>query len=154
MTASLTTAQACEQLSVKPATLYAYVSRGLIRSVPGPGGTRQRRYDAGATLVGRRIGHGCTLDIEVDSIESVTVDDLSICGKERGIVGAGVGQLTAGGAAEGDDDSSAATGERTNGVGEVTRSANPVGAVSAPGWYAGLRRILYDKGSKIGRAHV
>ncbi len=47
MTVPLTTAQACEQLGVKPATLYAYVSRGLIRSVPGPSGTRQRRYDAG-----------------------------------------------------------------------------------------------------------
>ncbi|MCD0159193.1 helix-turn-helix domain-containing protein, partial [Deinococcus sp. 6GRE01] len=47
MTVPLTTAQACGQLGVKPATLYAYVSRGLIRSVPGPSGTRQRRYDAG-----------------------------------------------------------------------------------------------------------
>ncbi|GGL15417.1 citrate/2-methylcitrate synthase [Deinococcus radiotolerans] len=47
MTGPLTTAQACEQLGVKPATLYAYVSRGLIRSVPGPAGTRERRYDAG-----------------------------------------------------------------------------------------------------------
>ena len=46
MTASLTTAQACDQLGVKPATLYAYVSRGLLRSVPGPAGTRERRYDA------------------------------------------------------------------------------------------------------------
>ncbi|NTY01002.1 citrate synthase [Deinococcus sp. JMULE3] len=56
MTASLTTSQACEQLGVKPATLYAYVSRGLIRSVPGPSGTRQRRYDAGdvQALAGRQ----------------------------------------------------------------------------------------------------
>ncbi|UBV42619.1 citrate synthase family protein [Deinococcus taeanensis] len=46
MTVPLTTTQACEQLGVKPATLYAYVSRGLVRSVPGPPGTRERRYHA------------------------------------------------------------------------------------------------------------
>ncbi|MVN89439.1 citrate synthase [Deinococcus sp. HMF7620] len=44
---SLTTSQACAALGVKPATLYAYVSRGLIRSEPGPAGTRERRYHAG-----------------------------------------------------------------------------------------------------------
>ncbi|GAA5535091.1 citrate synthase family protein [Deinococcus aluminii] len=43
---SLTTAEATALLGVKPATLYAYVSRGLIRSEPGPPGTRERRYRA------------------------------------------------------------------------------------------------------------
>lgn len=43
---SLTAAEATELLGVKPATLYAYVSRGLVRSEPGPAGTRERRYNA------------------------------------------------------------------------------------------------------------
>lgn len=46
MAASLSTAEATALLGVKPATLYAYVSRGLIRSEAGPVGTRQRRYNA------------------------------------------------------------------------------------------------------------
>lgn len=40
----LSAREAATELGVQPATLYAYVSRGLIRSVPGPG--KQRRYDA------------------------------------------------------------------------------------------------------------
>ncbi|AXH00638.1 MerR family transcriptional regulator (plasmid) [Deinococcus wulumuqiensis] len=53
---SLTTSEACAQLGVKPATLYAYVSRGLVRSEPGPSGTRERRYNASdvAELVSRQ----------------------------------------------------------------------------------------------------
>lgn len=43
---SLTTAEAAALLGVKPATLYAYVSRGLVRSESGPVGTRERRYNA------------------------------------------------------------------------------------------------------------
>ncbi|MBB5234652.1 citrate synthase [Deinococcus budaensis] len=43
---SLTAAEATGLLGVKPATLYAYVSRGLVRSEPGPAGTRERRYNA------------------------------------------------------------------------------------------------------------
>ncbi|WP_084047817.1 citrate synthase family protein [Deinococcus hopiensis] len=43
----LTAAEATALLGVKPATLYAYVSRGLIRSEAGPPGTRERRYHAG-----------------------------------------------------------------------------------------------------------
>jgi citrate synthase len=39
----LTAAQATALLDIKRPTLYAYVSRGLIRSVPGPG-SRARRY--------------------------------------------------------------------------------------------------------------
>ncbi|PTA66511.1 citrate/2-methylcitrate synthase [Deinococcus arcticus] len=56
--APLTTAQACAALGVKPATLYAYVSRGLVRSEPGPPGTRERRYHAGdvAALSARQAG--------------------------------------------------------------------------------------------------
>ncbi|EFO32176.1 citrate synthase [Roseibium sp. TrichSKD4] len=40
----LSAREAAAELGVQPATLYAYVSRGLIRSVPGPG--KQKRYDA------------------------------------------------------------------------------------------------------------
>ncbi len=40
----LSAREAAAELGVQPATLYAYVSRGLIRSVAGPG--KQRRYDA------------------------------------------------------------------------------------------------------------
>ncbi|WFE90070.1 citrate/2-methylcitrate synthase [Roseibium porphyridii] len=41
----LSAREAATELGVQPATLYAYVSRGLISSVAGPG--KQRRYDAG-----------------------------------------------------------------------------------------------------------
>lgn len=40
----LTTKQAAEALRVTPATLYAYTSRGLLRSEPVPGRPRERRY--------------------------------------------------------------------------------------------------------------
>ncbi|MFD1731907.1 helix-turn-helix domain-containing protein [Deinococcus malanensis] len=42
---TLSTSEAAALLGVKPATLYAYVSRGLIRSEPGPG----ERDSAGIT---------------------------------------------------------------------------------------------------------
>lgn len=41
----LSAREAAAELGVQPATLYAYVSRGMIASVAGPG--KQRRYDAG-----------------------------------------------------------------------------------------------------------
>jgi citrate synthase len=41
----LSAQEAARRLAVKPATLYAYVSRGLLRSAPGPQG-RARRYYA------------------------------------------------------------------------------------------------------------
>src|SRR5262245_45973626 len=40
----LSAADAARTLGVTRATLYAYVSRGLIRSQPGPGPSRARRY--------------------------------------------------------------------------------------------------------------
>ncbi len=40
----LTAGEAAAQLGVSPATLYAYVSRGLIRSEASPGARRQRLY--------------------------------------------------------------------------------------------------------------
>jgi len=44
MTAWITASEAARRLKVNTATLYAYVSRGLIRSEPLPGKTRSRRY--------------------------------------------------------------------------------------------------------------
>src|SRR5438105_3637091 len=43
-TAWTSAVDAARALGVTRATLYAYVSRGLIRSEPGPGPTRERRY--------------------------------------------------------------------------------------------------------------
>jgi citrate synthase len=40
----MSAAEAARALGITPATLYAYVSRGLIRSEPGPGPSRSRRY--------------------------------------------------------------------------------------------------------------
>jgi citrate synthase len=48
--------EAARRLSVKPATLYAYVSRGLLRSTPGPAG-RERRYHAEDVERLRRLRH-------------------------------------------------------------------------------------------------
>lgn len=43
--ADLTAAEAAATLGISRASLYAYVSRGLIRSRPAPGNPRARRYD-------------------------------------------------------------------------------------------------------------
>jgi citrate synthase len=42
----LTAREAARALDISVSTLYAYVSRGLIRSEPGPGRSRERRYSA------------------------------------------------------------------------------------------------------------
>ena len=56
MTQYISAKEACERLGVKEATLYAYVSRGLIRSEEGGGTSRKRRYLAEDVdkLVGRK----------------------------------------------------------------------------------------------------
>jgi citrate synthase len=56
MAESLTAHQATALLGVSRATLYAYVSRGLVRSEPGTGQTRERLYAAEdvVTLVRRK----------------------------------------------------------------------------------------------------
>ncbi|GGJ67758.1 citrate/2-methylcitrate synthase [Deinococcus aquiradiocola] len=56
MATTLTASEATERLGVNRATLYAYVSRGLIRSEAGEGPSRARRYSAEdvETLVRRR----------------------------------------------------------------------------------------------------
>jgi citrate synthase len=52
----LTARQAAGRLGVKPDTLYAYVSRGLLRSLAVPG-SRERRYEE-ADVEALRIGRG------------------------------------------------------------------------------------------------
>ncbi len=54
----LSAKEAANELGVRPATLYAYVSRGLVRSIQGPG--RTRLYDASDIrfLRSRRSGEG------------------------------------------------------------------------------------------------
>ncbi|HSM95776.1 MAG TPA: MerR family transcriptional regulator, partial [Rhizomicrobium sp.] len=42
----LSAGEAAAELSISPATLYAYVSRGLVRSEPSEEGARSRRYRA------------------------------------------------------------------------------------------------------------
>lgn len=68
---TLTTAEATALLGVKPATLYAYVSRGLIRSQAGPAGTRERRYHAEdvRALLGRQAARR---DPEGAAVEAVS----------------------------------------------------------------------------------
>lgn len=71
----LTSAQACERLGVRPQTLYAYVSRGLLASAPRDG---RSRYDpaqvdelARRTARGRRPGRfEVTIDTEVTRLEA------------------------------------------------------------------------------------
>lgn len=66
----LSAREAAAELGVQPATLYAYVSRGLISSVAGSG--KQRRYDAADVrrLKGRRSAedHGGTRPLNGDPV--------------------------------------------------------------------------------------
>ncbi|WP_274630235.1 citrate synthase family protein [Arvimicrobium flavum] len=75
----LTARQAAGELSVSPATLYAYVSRGLIRSEPAES-SRERRYRAEdvRALKGRRsMPAAQRSDVEQQAIETAvsTIDD-------------------------------------------------------------------------------
>ena len=53
-------AEACERLGISPATLYAYVSRGLLQSRPGPDHRSRvyRRSDVDKLLQRKRVGRG------------------------------------------------------------------------------------------------
>ncbi|MGN6515846.1 MAG: citrate/2-methylcitrate synthase [Rhizomicrobium sp.] len=75
--------EAAAELSISPATLYAYVSRGLVRSEPVPEGTRSRRYRADdvRSLKNRRApmveGQGlksADLPIMDSAISTITVE--------------------------------------------------------------------------------
>lgn len=66
----LTASEAARRLSVSQATLYAYVSRGMIRSEPSAG--RERRYPAEdiERLIRRRDSAGAALDWGAPVLES------------------------------------------------------------------------------------
>ncbi len=80
MTTPLTAAEAARRLGVKPATLYAYVSRGTLARTRGPGG-RASLFDAGEierlARRGRPRRPPGALDITVESqITEITADRL------------------------------------------------------------------------------
>jgi citrate synthase len=68
-TALLTSAQAAARLGVKPATLYAYVSRGLLTRRPSPDGRRSLFDPADLDRLERRSAgrHGAPSDVIVGS---------------------------------------------------------------------------------------
>ena len=67
-TAFLTSAQAAARLGVKPATLYAYVSRGMLPSHPAPDGRRSLFDPADVARLQRAGGrHGAPTDVVVGS---------------------------------------------------------------------------------------
>ena len=70
----LTAAQACAVLGVKPATLYAYVSRGLVRSYK-QGIRRQRLY--------RRSELEELLRVRADADEASDLPEAASLGGER-----------------------------------------------------------------------
>ena len=52
----LTAAEAATRLGIKPASLYVYVSRGLLRSEPGAGRARRYRTEEIDRLIAKRDG--------------------------------------------------------------------------------------------------
>jgi citrate synthase len=79
----LSAGEAAAELSISPATLYAYVSRGLVRSEPAEEGSRARRYRADdvRSLKNRRApmveGQGLkTADIPImdSAVSTITVE--------------------------------------------------------------------------------
>jgi citrate synthase len=66
----LTAAEAAARLGIKTASLYVYVSRGLLRSEPGPGRSRRYRLDDLDRLVARREGAEGALDFGAPVLDS------------------------------------------------------------------------------------
>jgi citrate synthase len=86
MPSLLTAAEAASRLGVKPATLYAYVSRGTLRRQRGPDG-RTSLFDAGEVETLARRGRprrpAGTIDITVESrITEIGADRLSYRGHD------------------------------------------------------------------------
>ena len=84
----LTTEQAARRLGIKPATLYAYVSRGIIESSPSRAG-RQRTFSSGdiedLAKRGRprQASRSHALDFTIDTaVTSITQDQLSYRGHD------------------------------------------------------------------------
>jgi len=66
----LTAAEAANRLGIKPASLYVYVSRGLLRSEPGDGRSRRYRRDDIDRLMARRDGAEGALDFGAPVLDS------------------------------------------------------------------------------------
>ena len=58
----LSATEAAARLGVKPASLYVYVSRGMLRSEPGTGRSRRYRVEDIDRLISRREGAEGALD--------------------------------------------------------------------------------------------
>jgi citrate synthase len=66
----LTAAEAASRLGIKPASLYVYVSRGLLRSESGSGRSRRYRIDDVDRLIARRDGAEGALDFGAPVLDS------------------------------------------------------------------------------------
>ncbi|MBO6758016.1 MAG: citrate synthase family protein [Roseibium sp.] len=82
----LSAREAAAELGVQPATLYAYVSRGIIRSVKGPG--KQRRYDASdvRTLLANKSEDAGSAATGISQGERVLETRLTLISQEVGPV--------------------------------------------------------------------
>ncbi len=66
----LSVAEAATRLGIKPASLYVYVSRGLLKSEPGPGRSRRYRTEDVDRLISRREGAEGALDFGAPVLDS------------------------------------------------------------------------------------
>src|SRR5215470_2727557 len=66
----LSAAEAAARLGIKPASLYVYVSRGLLRSEPGAGRARRYRAEEVDRLIARRDGAEGALDFGAPVLDS------------------------------------------------------------------------------------
>lgn len=66
----LTAAEAASRLGIKPASLYVYVSRGLLKSEPGEGRARRYRAEDLDRLMARREGAEGALDFGAPVLDS------------------------------------------------------------------------------------
>jgi citrate synthase len=67
---TLTATEAAQRLGIKPTSLYVYVSRGMLRSEPGPGRSRRYRVDDVDRLIARREGAEGALDFGAPVLDS------------------------------------------------------------------------------------
>ncbi len=66
----LTAAEAASRLGIKPASLYVYVSRGMLKSEPGPGRSRRYRSEDIDRLISHREGAEGALDFGAPVLDS------------------------------------------------------------------------------------
>lgn len=85
----ISAAEACDLLSIKPATLYTYVSRGLVYRIP-TGQKRQSRYSLSDVLnlkarADARAGHGPVAAEALNWGQPVIQTSISTVGEEMGL---------------------------------------------------------------------